>query len=84
MVGHTCCNSIEDRGRCAKAMPELSQCGITVKLGDMGVCVNPTGHDAGDNLGVKRFAPECNTLSEKKLTEKVNSIINLLICIIIL
>ncbi len=47
-------------------------CGIKVKLGDMGVCVNPTGQDTGDNLGVKRFAPECNISSEKKkLTEKV-------------
>ena len=56
-----------------KAMPELSKCGISVKLGDMGVCVNPAGLDAGDNVGVKRFAPECNNPSEKKLTEKVSN-----------
>ena len=52
-------------------MPELEACGVLVKLGDMGVCVNPTGHNAEDNLGVKRFAPECNNTREKKLTEKV-------------
>lgn len=70
-VDHTCCFAPEDRGRCVKAMPEFDQCGILVKLGDMGVCINPTGHTAGDNLGVKRFSPECNTPTEKKITEKV-------------
>ena len=69
-IDHCCCSHEQDRGRCCDALSETAGCGVLVKLGDMGVCVNP-GQSSRDNLGVKRFAPECNLGSERKLTEKV-------------
>ena len=52
---------------------------VLVKLGDMGAGVNPTGHNVRDNLGVKRFAPECLMDFEYKLTEKVSILLHTLV-----
>ena len=45
---------------------------MQVKLGDMGVCANPTGQFSNNHLGVKRFAPEC-IVFETRLTEKART-----------
>ena len=46
---------------------------MQVKLGDMGVCANPTGQFSNNLLGVKRFAPEC-IVFETRLTEKARMV----------
>ena len=69
-MDHNCCSDVQDRGHCRACLPEGGRgCNVLVKLGDMGVSVNPAAHNH-DALGVKRFAPEA---SNTKLTEKVSS-----------
>ena len=68
-MDHQCCYDEQDRGRCSVCLPEHGGYEVLVKLGDMGVCVNPAAHNI-DTLGVKRFAPECLRF-DSKITEKV-------------
>ena len=69
LIDHECCYDSQDHGRCSACLPENGSCNVLVKLGDMGVCVNPAAHTA-DSLGVQRFAPE-NLRFVSKRTEKV-------------
>lgn len=71
-MDHHCCYDEQDRGRCSVCLPENGGYEVLVKLGDMGVCVNPAAHNI-DTLGVKRFAPECLRF-DSKITEKVQVI----------
>ena len=69
-LGHTCTHYPEDRGRCSVALPDVDECGVLVKLGDMGVCANPGSQRTNNLVGLKRYAPEC-IMFEAHLTEKV-------------
>ena len=72
-MDHCCCYNVQDRGQCRACLPESGRgYNVLVKLGDMGVSVNPAAHNH-DALGVKRFAPEA---SNTKLTEKVRNILH--------
>ena len=71
-MDHNCCSNVQDRGYCRACHPEGGHgYNVLVKLGDMGVSVNPAAHNH-DALGVKRFVPEA-TCSNTKLTEKILS-----------
>ena len=72
-LGHTCCSDSLDRGRCEVALSDVEDCGVLVKLGDLGVSTNPGSHSTRSLVGLKRLTPEC-IMFKAHLTEKVSQL----------
>ena len=73
-VGHNC--HADSPHGCVPCLSDSSQCGVLVKLADMGISANPTAHRTRNRAGIHQFVPEC-LLFDSGLQEKVRiSVVN--------
>jgi len=72
-LDHACYDGRREEAQaCTSCFLSEQNCGVLLKLTDMGICANPAAYRAKDNTGIRQFVPECITSDTvASLTEKV-------------